>query len=121
MPASYSVYMYIKQLMVLSHAERDSHAAISELVKIYGPENVVFLHLPQKNELGSGPDALGLRARKAIEEAGGKLFDGFKLCNLTTADYFTNDDHPNADGYKKIASCAKGVIKEFAGGKAAAG
>ena len=113
--------MYIKQLLLFAHAERDSHAAISELVRIYGSENVVFLHLPQKNELGSGPDSLGLRARKAIEEAGGKLFDGFKLCNLTTADYFTNDNHPNADGYKKIAGCAAGVIKELAEEKAPAG
>ena len=110
LPATYSVYMYFKQLLSFAKAEQDSHEAIAELVRIHGPDNIAFLHMPQKDELDHGADNLGMRARRAIEEAGGRVFDGFKLCNLTTADYFSNDIHPNDKGYAKIASCAAKVV-----------
>ena len=115
MPASYSVYIYLTQLARFSRAERESHDAIAELIRLYGRKNVAFLHLPQKDEVGRGPEIIGLRARLAIEEAGGKLFDGFKLCNMTESDYYTDDDHPNKIGYAKIAVCATNVINELVG------
>lgn len=114
LPASFSVYAYFSQLIRAAQAEQESRAAVAELIKIYGPENVAFLHLPQKDEVGHGPDSLGMRARHAIEDAGGKLFDGFKLCQLTAADYYPNDDHPNKGGYNKIAACTTRVINEWA-------
>ncbi len=116
LPASYSVYSYFKQLILFAQAERESHAAIAELIRIYGSKNVAFLHLPQKDEVGRGPGNLGLKARRAIEDAGGKLFDGFKLCQLTKTDYYMNDDHPNKGGYTKIAACADNVINELVAG-----
>ena len=117
MPASYSVYIYLQDLARFSGAERGSHDAIAELIKLYGRNNIAFLHLPQKNEVGHGPNSIGLRARLAIEEAGGNLFDGFKLCKLTESDYYTNDDHPNKAGYTKIAACATRVINQFVVGR----
>jgi lysophospholipase L1-like esterase len=113
LPATHSVYLFLKNLNVFARAERGSHAAIAELIRIYGPKNVAFIHLPQKDELDHGPNDLGLRARRAIDDAGGKLFDGFKLCQLTRADYYMNDEHPNKQGYTKIAACAAKVINEF--------
>jgi hypothetical protein len=113
LPASSSVYMYLRQLVIFAQAELGSRAAISGLIERYGRENVAFLHLPQKNEIDRGPDALGLRARRAIEDAGGTVFDGFRLCNLTKSDYYANDDHPNAQGYAKIAACAAEVASEL--------
>ena len=113
LPASYSVYMYFKQLILFGRAEEESRTAIDELIKLYGKSNIAFLHLPQKNELAYGPDSLGLKARRAIQEAGGKLFDGFKLCKLTQKDYYINDDHPNRSGYAKIAACTADVINEL--------
>jgi lysophospholipase L1-like esterase len=111
LPASYQVYKYFR----LSRKEQQSRAAIAELIRIYGPENVAFIHLPQKDEV-HGPNELGLRARRSIQEAGGKLFDGFKLCRLTAADYYSNDDHPNSDGYAKIAVCVTDIIEEMVAG-----
>ena len=96
--------------------EQESRAAIADLIKIYGPENVAFLHVPQKDEVGHGPNSLGLKARGAIEDAGGKLFDGFKQCQLTSADYYANDNHPNKGGYSKIAACAAKVINQLVAG-----
>jgi lysophospholipase L1-like esterase len=113
MPATYSGYIYVKQLLRFSRAEEEAHAAIAEMVSMYGPKNIAFIHLPQKDEIEVGPDSPGLRARRAIEEAGGKLFDGFKLCGLKSADYYTNDNHPNKSGYTKIAACASDVINEL--------
>ena len=121
LPASFHVYKHFKESVGFggvdfTRAEQESRAAIAELIRLYGPENVAFIHLPQKEEVGYGPNNLGLRARRAIEAAGGKLFDGFKLCQLTGTDYYVNDDHPNKDGYTKIAACAANVIKELVAG-----
>lgn len=113
LPASYSVYMYFRQLITFAHAERESRAAIGELIRTYGPANVAFIHLPQKDEVAHGPNDLGLRARRAIDDAGGALFDGFKLCQLTGSDYYTNDNHPNKGGYAKIAACVADVITNW--------
>ena len=113
LPASASVYLYFKKLILSTKAEQESHAAIADLVRIYGAKNVAFLHLPQKDELDHGPNSLGLKARRAIEDGGGKLYDGFRLCQLTRADYYTNDNHPNKTGYTKIAACATGVVNEL--------
>ncbi len=115
LPASYRVYQYLRERLAnpTSGAEQQSRAAINQLVETYGPDNVAFIHLPQKDEIDSGPDALGLKARHAVLEAGGKLFDGFTLCRLTASDYYPNDDHPNSVGYAKIASCVTGVIKQL--------
>jgi len=114
LPASYSVYRYFRQLNTFAEEEQRSRAAIAELIKLHGRKNVAFLHLPQKDEVGHGPDRLGLKARQAIADAGGRLFDGFKLCQLTRADYYPNDDHPNKGGYAKIAACASQAISGLA-------
>ena len=109
LPGSYQVYKFFSERS--DPAERQSRAAISELIRLYGPENVAFMHIPQKDEI-EGPRDLGLRARGSIEEAGGKLLDGFKLCRLTASDYYSNDGHPNRDGYAKIAVCVTNAIKK---------
>ena len=121
LPATYRVYQYVKQLIWHSPqiardklGKRQSREAIAELIKTYGPGNVAFLHLPQKEEIGLQPNEFGLEARRSIQQAGGKLFDGFKLCGLTRSDYYPNDLHPNAGGYAKIAACALRIIKETA-------
>jgi len=108
LPASYHVYTYFRS----GRAEQQSRAAIGELIGMYGRENIAFFHLPQKDEIDSGPNNLGLRARRSVKEAGGKLFDGFKLCRLTSTDYYSNDEHPNGAGYSKIAICLTNVLKE---------
>ena len=120
LPATHRVYKNLTELVRPSpqmardeRGEQESRSAIAEFIKKYGSENVAFIHLPQKEELASGPDDLGLKARRSIEEAGGKLFDGFKLCRLTAADYHPNDQHPNSRGYGKIAACTMSVIKEM--------
>jgi hypothetical protein len=127
LPVSYSAYQYVsdlhKRLSKFVDAGQQSRAAISELIRIYGPENVAFLHLPEKDEVETeGPRRLGLKVSRYIFEtlietsirgAGGTVFDGLKLCRLTASDYFPNDAHPNSAGYAKIASCATTVIKEL--------
>jgi hypothetical protein len=109
LPGSYQVYKFLSERSV--PAEQQSRAAIAELIRLYGPENVVFMHLPQEGEINGLKD-LGLRTRHSIEEAGGKLFDGFKLCRLTARDYYSNDGHPNRSGYAKIAFCVTNAVKD---------
>jgi hypothetical protein len=120
LPASYQVYRFFRERLrnpaALGRsraAEEQSREAIAELVRRYGA-NVAFLHLPQKVELGLGPNRLGLAAREAIGNVGGRLYDGFQRCGLTSSDYYARDDHPTAAGYAKIAACAAGVTREMA-------
>jgi hypothetical protein len=118
LPESYHVYRYFKERFKgaasdprLDRAEEQSRVAISALIGKYGPDNVVFMHIPQKDET-DGPSELGWRAGRSIRDAGGRLFDGFKLCRMTPNDYYANDDHPNSVGYAKIAGCVTDVIKQ---------
>jgi hypothetical protein len=97
----------------LKLAKQRSRAAIADFINEYGPENVVFMHLPQKDEV-NGPSEPGMEERRSIQEAGGKLYDGFKLCPLTAADYHIHDSHPNAQGYGKIANCVSQVLQRIA-------
>jgi hypothetical protein len=116
LPASYSVYKYFSMSKHFERAEQESHAAIGELIGTYGPENVAFIHLPQKDEISTGPNSIGSKARRSIQEERGRLYDGFKLCRLTATDYYPNDDHPNSGGYAKIAACVNNIIKEMVAG-----
>jgi hypothetical protein len=117
LPASHHVYDYLHSKLERSRArelaEQRSRAAIVELIERYGTENVAFVHLPQKDEI-SGPNEPGLKARRSIQDARGHLFDGFKLCGLTSADYHVHDGHPNKQGYGKIARCVGRVIQLMA-------
>jgi hypothetical protein len=118
LPASYHIYEFFKAQLkdraLDEHGETATRAAISEFIRIYGPDNVAFIHLPQKEELEHGrPINLGLRARRSIQAAGGKLFDGFERCGLSPENYYAMDDHPTRVGYAKIASCTNEVIKEM--------
>ena len=114
LPASHHVYDYLRAKLDRSRArdfaERRSREAIVELIERYGTENVAFVHLPQKDEI-NGPNDLGVKARRSIEDARGRLFDGFKLCGLTATDYHVHDGHPNQQGYGKIARCVGQVIR----------
>jgi hypothetical protein len=82
-----------------------SDSAIQRIVSKYGSENVLFVHLPEKSELGKGPNWIGAMARGAIAKAHGRLFDGIRECGLQLDDYHVIDGHPNARGYDKIANC----------------
>jgi hypothetical protein len=86
--------------------------AISNIVRKYGSENVLFVHLPEKLELDKGPNWIGSMARKEIAKAHGRLFDGFRECGLNVDDYYVIDGHPNKRGYDKIANCVLKAVAE---------
>jgi hypothetical protein len=115
LPATYQIYQFLKAQLALTSStpEYSSDSSIAELINLHGANNVVFIHLPQRDEL-SGPHRLGLHARRSIEEAGGTLIDGFKSCHLTESDYYLVDLHPNTSGYAKIAACVTSAIRQVA-------
>ena len=114
LPATHQVYHYVKAKLFLdeSAAKQESRVAIFAFIKEHGADNVAFVHLPQKDET-RGLNALGLEARRAINDAGGKLYDGFAICGLGAADYHIHDGHPNARGYDKIARCVGDVVRDM--------
>ena len=87
-----------------------SEKTIKSLVDRF-QKNIIFIHLPQKDEVKFGRiNPGGMLSRDAIRKAGGLLVDGFSACNLNNADYFPNDGHPNKDGYFKIEACVSSAI-----------
>ena len=113
LPASYRVYMYFR----LRRVAQESDTAIAQLIRTIGAENIFFIHLPQRDEIVNGPNGLGIETRRAIQQAGGTVLDGFKECRLTIADYYSNDEHPNGSGYAKIASCVRAGMRRFTAGR----
>jgi hypothetical protein len=89
-----------------------SRQALLGLVADIGRDDLVLLHLPQKEEVEVGPNALGLKGREVVRQAGLKLVDGFAACGLTAADFHVRDGHPNDDGYRKIGLCVERVIAD---------
>lgn len=119
MPATYRVYGFIKLKLFPPPADLDkakaaeqSDAAIHALIQKYGAQNLIFVHVPLKNE--PSPDQAGVKARQTISAAGGQLVDGFATCGLTAADYHTYDGHPNAAGYAKLSNCVAQAFKKLA-------
>jgi hypothetical protein len=112
LPATYRVYDYLRAKFNWDQhtARQNSRLAIANFIKVYGKDNVAFVHLPQKDEMMSGPNEIGMETRQSIRDAGGELYDGFKLCGLTGADYYIQDGHPNRQGYGKIANCVSAVL-----------
>jgi lysophospholipase L1-like esterase len=112
-PSLHFIWGYMKNEYKARFANRNL-PAIEALAKQY-KNNIVFIHIPTKEELehGSTPNPLGQLAREKISGAGGKVIDGFKGCGLEPKDYFMNDPHPNPEGYKKIANCVEKAISEL--------
>ena len=112
-PSLHFIWGYIKNEYKLRYANHNL-PAIEALIKQYG-NNIVFIHIPTKEELERGhtPNPLGQLAREKIAHSGGKLVDGFNTCGLEPTDYLVNDPHPNPEGYKKIARCVDKTIQEL--------
>jgi Na+/H+ antiporter NhaA len=81
------------------------------LIDTYG-ENILFVHIPQKDEVISGQMSnAGKDVNAYIGSIGGVVFDGYTKCQFDEKDYFLNDGHPNAIGYKKVSECVRSAIK----------
>jgi hypothetical protein len=87
-----------------------SKKAVAELVADLGRENVLFIYLPEKSELDTGPRSFGRQGTDFIVRSGFAFVDGRAKCGLSLGDYYGRDGHPNANGYAKIASCVQGAV-----------
>ena len=109
-PATYRIYKFVRGRR--GDGLTYSRQTIQNFIQLYG-ENLLFVHIPQKDEIVAGRiSKLGLSSRKDIEDFGGTLVDGFAGCKLLLDDYHMYDGHPNAAGYKKISTCVRQAIKE---------
>jgi len=90
----------------------NSRRALMDIVGGLGAENVLLIHLPQKEELDHGPNGMSLKERDVVRQAGLKLVDGFTACGLAPQDFLVHDGHPNAGGYHKIALCVERAVTE---------
>jgi lysophospholipase L1-like esterase len=88
-----------------------SENTIIRIVGSIGHDHVLFIHLPMKDEIPLGPNQLGTRAREFLSQHKLTLVDGFSNCGLTLKDFHRTDNHPNQDGYRKIADCVERNVK----------
>ena len=88
-----------------------SKDAIREMTRAVGNQNIVFIQLPQKDELASGLDSLSERGQSFIRQSGLKYVDGNKECQLTIEDFHVHDGHPNSAGYRKILDCVERSVR----------
>ena len=84
---------------------------IEGLIKRYG-SNIIFVHIPQKDEVISGrKNVVGNKVFEKIQNFGGLIFDGHSECGFQKSDYLINDSHPNTEGYEKLSQCVRTAIK----------
>jgi hypothetical protein len=88
---------------------------VTEMVEQIGRQNVLFIYLPQRQELSRGPDYYGKRANDFITRSGYSLMDGRAQCGLLDGDYHPHDGHPNAKGYAKIEACVRRATQQAFG------
>ncbi len=82
-----------------------SKNVIRAMVAKYGKNNLIFIHIPQKEEVSQGVNSLGVMTRQTIKETDATLYNGFARCGLRKSDFFVHDTHPNPTGYQKISAC----------------
>lgn len=101
-----------------SFEDRDSRqfeinkGVATRMVTELGRDNVLFMYLPQKDELVTGPKSLGRRANDFIRESGFRFVDGRAQCGLSIQNFHERDGHPNESGYAKIATCVRRAIDD---------
>jgi hypothetical protein len=117
LPATYAVYQFLLNFTrapspQIELAKKNVEPVVNKMVEKYGRENVLFIQLPQREEVAgiSLPD--GLLVRKLIKDSGARYADGTSLCGLNRSDFF-GDRHPNKQGYDKIAKCVTQIIEPF--------
>jgi hypothetical protein len=92
---------------------RSKNAILNMATKL-GSQNLLFIQLPQKDELDSGPDSMARRGRDFIRRNGFVFVDGFEKCGLQMTDFHLHDGHPNASGYRKVEECVyRSVMQVF--------
>lgn len=100
------------RITAMFRVEENQYAA-QQIVRAFGVRNVIFLHLPQKDELYFAPRKVGESARRFIHENGYQFIDGFTYCGMEKLDFLPHDGHPNAHGYSKIRSCVSNIIRSL--------
>jgi hypothetical protein len=89
-----------------------SKQAVSRIVADVGRDNVLFIYIPEKKELVTGPQSFGRKANEFILQNGLSLVDGRAKCGLSIHDYYERDGHPNSNGYEKIRACVRSAIHD---------
>ena len=115
-PAFRGIRGYIQSGHLGSHRLEQfdvSKRAALVLIHDAGPDNIVFMHIPQKDEVTSGPSWIGRKADRFLEESGFTPLDGFSRCRLTLQDFHVHDGHPNARGYGKLEACVEKALDEL--------
>lgn len=80
--------------------------SFDQIISVYRDKNITVLHLPQKEEVIQGEySELGKKIKDFILSRHIPYIDGLALCKLNKEDFYRDDTHPNASGYKKIYDC----------------
>ena len=94
-----------------SQAKIDNAETIARLTKKYN-ENILFLHIPEKEEIFKNlMSKSGLDTKVIINKNNGKYIDLQKKCKFNLSDYYKFDGHFNSYGYIKLEKCIQNILK----------
>ena len=100
--------------MRLTYPEvRANLAALDRLVKWFGVEKVVVLHLPEKHEVARNGYDIDLR--QYASEQSIQYTQLQEVCPFNSSMYLDRDPHPNTLGYTHLVDCLAGLALPPAG------
>jgi lysophospholipase L1-like esterase len=110
--------LFQKKLPSYNYSEivfSENKTSFDQIISAYGANKITVLHLPQKQEVIQGEySELGTKIKNLILSRHIPYIDGLALCKLNKGDFYRDDDHPNASGYKKIYDCfLKNVLENL--------
>jgi len=111
-PALFTAINLVKNKIELNSIAPKNLDAVLQLNKKYGPDNIIFIHLPLKDEVINGSyNYLGGILDQDLKKHGIEPVNGYKLCKLNSSDFFVNDGHENSKGYDAVSKCVSEVIR----------
>jgi lysophospholipase L1-like esterase len=86
--------------------------ALESIARTYGSDRVFVVHLPMRGEVARGAyDSYARNLHDLVGHMGVDYFSALSKCAWSPHMFFERDTHPNARGYRQVASCVAGYLR----------
>ena len=112
-----SLFLQVMRASERTDAVRDERIAANEralasIVRTYGSERVFVVHLPMRSEVVRGSyDTYARNLPDLVGDMGVDYFSALSECAWSPPMFFEHDTHPNARGYRQVASCVGDYLR----------
>jgi lysophospholipase L1-like esterase len=115
--AMVSLFLQVMRASERTDEVRDERIAANEralasIVRTYGSERVFVVHLPMRSEVVRGSyDTYARNLPDLVGDMGVDYLSALSECAWSPHMFFEHDTHPNARGYRQVASCVAGYLR----------